>query len=684
MKKNAVKDYSAFDKLLCPILAINDKFDVIFLNKTAEEVYKTDNNCINEFEGNLKSAGNLSCKCYKISHGYDKPCYALGELCPIIALKENKDINVSNVIHNHKEHLYKVEAFRDDSDSLLFFESHTNITDFISEIDAVKEAKEKAESLEKKMETFFDNLPVISFILDAEKGIFIDVNKKALDFYGYSKEELINQPVTLINPFSSEKEQLDFRIKAVKEGSNFAVFKHRLKNGEVRDIESSISSTVYNNKTYTQVTITDITEKKLLEDKLKESEETFRTLAENIPIGLDIHTDKFLYTNPALQKMLGYTSEGLKNMFFWEILADEHKREAERAIKNGLSDINYKHYVTFKIIKKSGKILWAYIYAGSIKYKGKIVRISSWTDITEQVNLKNSLEHERNLFKVLIENIHSGIALYDKDKLLYVNSVLWNLLGLTKEELYAGNPFDIFRIDENQLYSSSISIFNMHHNDEFSSHFIYKYDKAGNVRYIDLFRTKVTYGGEDAGLAIFTDVTDRVLREQNMLIEKDKYKELSEIDALTGIYNRRSMDLKLTELLNLAKRYERPFSIIMFDIDRFKNINDRCGHDAGDAILKELAKLVKKELRNTDFFARYGGEEFMVLAPETSAETALELAERLRLKVQEHDFKTGESVTISLGVASLIFSDDEADLLKRVDSGLYKAKNAGRNSVGVV
>ena len=310
------------------------------------------------------------------------------------------------------------------------------------------------------------------------------------------------------------------------------------------------------------------------------------------------------------------------------------------------------------------------------------------TDFVSTIDIvkkaKEELEHVRNLFKVLIENIHSGIALYDKDKLLYVNSALSNLLGLSKEEFLAGSPFDIFRIDENQLYSSRVSLFNMHHTDEFSSHFIYKYDKAGNIRYIDLFRTQVTYNGKDAGLAIFTDVTDQVLREQNILIEKDKYKELSEIDALTGIYNRRSMDLKLAELLNIAKRYERPFSIIMFDIDRFKNINDSCGHDAGDSILKELAKLVKKELRNADFFARYGGEEFMVLAPETSAETALELAERLRLKVQQHDFKTGERVTISLGVASLISSDDEANLLKRVDSGLYKAKNAGRNLVGVV
>ncbi|MHB1602015.1 MAG: GGDEF domain-containing protein, partial [bacterium] len=145
------------------------------------------------------------------------------------------------------------------------------------------------------------------------------------------------------------------------------------------------------------------------------------------------------------------------------------------------------------------------------------------------------------------------------------------------------------------------------HTNEFSSRFIYKYtDKKGTMRYLDLFRTAVAYNGKQTGLAIFTDVTDQIFREQNILVEKDIYKELSEIDALTEISNRRAMDAKLTELFNLAKRYKRPLSLIMFDIDRFKDVNDTLGHVTGDLILKELAAAAKENLRNTDFFARYG------------------------------------------------------------------------------
>ncbi len=563
-KKEARGAYSPFNKLLCPILAINDKYDVIFLNKTAEDAYKININCVNESDADAQSTGNIAGKCYKISHGYDKPCFEVGENCPLKELINNKYKNRAAVNHNHKGQIYKVEAYRDGEDCSLFLESHVNISEFISEIDIVKKAKEE----------------------------------------------------------------------------------------------------------------------------IKESEELFRTLADNMQVGVDLHKEKFLYANPALQKMLGYTEDELKAMDHWDIWAgeDDYKNIARESIKKGLSDINRKRYYTFKAVKKTGEELWVYFYVGSVKYKGEIVRIASFIDITEMVNLRNSIEQERNLFKILIENIYSGIALYGKDKFLYVNSALLNLSGLTKEQFLSKSVTDFFDIDENQLYSSNVSLFRVHHNSEFSSRFIYKYkdkytDKTDNVRYIDLFRTTVVYNGEETGLAIFTDVTDQIFREQNILVEKDIYKELSEIDALTQIYNRRAMDAKLTELLNLAKRYNRPLSLIMFDIDRFKNINDTFGHSTGDLILKELAASAKENLRNTDFFARYGGEEFVVIAPETPLKTAKELAERLRSKVVEHDFKIGRGVTVSLGVASLMEGDDERGIVHRVDSALYKAKELGRNLV---
>ena len=112
-KKETRGAYSAFNKLLCPILAINDKYDVIFLNKTAEEVYKTNINRVNKSDADPQSTGNTAGKCYNISHGYDKPCFELGENCPIRELINNRDKDRTAVNHNHKGRFYKVEAYRD-------------------------------------------------------------------------------------------------------------------------------------------------------------------------------------------------------------------------------------------------------------------------------------------------------------------------------------------------------------------------------------------------------------------------------------------------------------------------------------------------------------------------------------------------------------------------------------------
>ncbi len=555
-KKEAREVYSAFNKLLYPILAINAQYDVIFLNKTAEEVYKTNIRGINEASADALSAGATAGKCYKISHGYDEPCFQLGENCPLRELISNKDKNTAAVNHDHKGQIYKVEAYRDGEDGSLFLESHVNISEFISEIDIIKKTKENIELSEKRLKTFFDNLPVPSLIIDVESGLIIDADKKAVDFYGWSKEELRNMTMADINPFVSVKETIDFRAKALKEGYNFAVFRHKLKSGSVRDVEANISGFVYNGNAYIQAVINDVTEKKVLEERLRESEELLRTLIDNLPISIGMHKEKYIYVSPEFRKMFGYTEEELKNIDAWEVDAEEYREAAKSRVEHGLTDINDTYDVIVQGVKKSGERLWMHIHANSIRYKGEVVRIAS-----------------------------------------------------------------------------------------------------------------------------FIDITDQISREQNILVEKDIYKELSEIDALTQIYNRRAMDAKLTELLNLAKRYNRPLSIIMFDIDKFKNINDTLGHETGDLILKELAAAAKENLRTTDFFARYGGEEFMVIAPETPLKTAKALAERLRLKVHEHNFKIGRNVTISLGVASLAVGDDEHSIIHRVDSALYKAKERGRNLV---
>ena len=174
------------------------------------------------------------------------------------------------------------------------------------------------------------------------------------------------------------------------------------------------------------------------------------------------------------------------------------------------------------------------------------------------------------------------------------------------------------------------------------------------------------------------DVTESAVYQQKLV-------ELNMKDDLTGIYNRRFMEMKLSEEVKRCNRYHGDFSIIMFDIDHFKMINDDFGHQCGDFVLKSVSSRISSLIRNVDCLVRYGGEEFCCLLPETDIQGATMVAERFRKAImeQEHDFNGSiMRITVSLGVTE---SDKGAEslrsLLKKVDEALYMAKREGRNRV---
>jgi len=147
-------------------------------------------------------------------------------------------------------------------------------------------------------------------------------------------------------------------------------------------------------------------------------------------------------------------------------------------------------------------------------------------------------------------------------------------------------------------------------------------------------------------------------------------------DPLTGLRNRRDMDEAIVRQLALMNRYQSTFSLALFDMDHFQRANDEQGHLYGDQMLRPLAQLLARLLRETDIVARYGGEELAVIMPETDLEGACVLAERLRAEVAEE-----LSITVSGGVSAAMDGDALDSLMARADSALYAAKAAGRNQV---
>lgn len=158
-------------------------------------------------------------------------------------------------------------------------------------------------------------------------------------------------------------------------------------------------------------------------------------------------------------------------------------------------------------------------------------------------------------------------------------------------------------------------------------------------------------------------------------------KRLSTVNQLTGLYNRHKTDQELEAEIQRADRYRRPLSVIMFDIDWFKSVNDNYGHPAGDTVLRKIASLLRNRIRTTDIAGRWGGEEFLIICPETSLEGASELAEQIRSDIAEFDFSIGQQITISAGIAAYAVDEPVERLIHRVDECLYAAKHRGKNRV---
>lgn len=172
------------------------------------------------------------------------------------------------------------------------------------------------------------------------------------------------------------------------------------------------------------------------------------------------------------------------------------------------------------------------------------------------------------------------------------------------------------------------------------------------------------------------------MRQARLEQERSVLERHAHVDELTGLLNRRAFDHALSIAVEQAAHQPAPLSLIAFDLDAFKRVNDTYGHPVGDRVLRELAVLARREGRAGDVLARWGGEEFVWLLPGADLPAAARAAERLRAAVEAHDFRVGR-VTLSLGVALSRPDDDPGTLFRRADDLLYAAKRGGRNRVEV-
>jgi PAS domain S-box/diguanylate cyclase (GGDEF) domain len=290
------------------------------------------------------------------------------------------------------------------------------------------------------------------------------------------------------------------------------------------------------------------------------------------------------------------------------------------------------------------------------------------------------------LLPQILETISLGILVLEPDgKVAYWNRWLENASGLPADRVVGRCAFELFsELDKPAFRRALKSVLSFGNFSFFSQkvhgHLISLPSTASRLLLMEqhCVMGPVREEGRVVGAyLVIEDVTEQVATERRLM-------ELAMKDVLTSAYNRRFFDRRLAEELERFKRHGQGLSLVMIDIDFFKKVNDKYGHQFGDEALRRMAATCAATIRVSDLVARYGGEEFCVLLPDTDLDEGFALAQRLGRAVAEYEIRYQElsaHITISAGVASSREGDGPDDILRRADEALYKAKANGRNRV---
>lgn len=406
---------------------------------------------------------------------------------------------------------------------------------------------------------------------------------------------------------------------------------------------------------------------------LGESEEKFRKIAENSLVGMFLYREKFIYVNDAFARITGYLPEELLELHPWDLVEKRYKERFKKYVQRRLKGEFFSTiYNDVRLVQKNGEYLAVKITAETIEYRGGYGGIGVVMDITDIVNQNQTI-------KVLTQALSQSddiIFITNIDGVIeYANDALYKIYGYSKDEVFGKTPqiFASGKQDKKlykELWDTILSGRNYHN-------VIINKKKSGELLYID---TKITPVADELDrrnhyfVVTARDITQRVLNEE-------KFKVLATIDPLTEVPNRYQLNRDFDEFAIEAEIMHSTFSILVLDIDHFKQINDTYGHIVGDMILKSFATLIMKNIRRIDRFGRWGGEEFLLLLNDTGEHEAMQIAQKLKDLVANTCFNDKYSITISIGVTVYREGDTKEKAIARADEGLYAAKNLGRNRV---
>jgi len=388
----------------------------------------------------------------------------------------------------------------------------------------------------------------------------------------------------------------------------------------------------------------------------------------------------FVRWNRAAQEAIGVPDELMPQTSVLSIVFEEDRplvaRKVEEAFATGYAEAEAR------VVQAGGEVRWRFLTGTRVDIGERSYLVGTGLDVTERKRAEQALRDSEAKLQAILDSSPVPIAWTDAGgRVEYINRKVTELFGYTLEDVptverwYAlAYPNEEYRAAVIKAWTQATNIAKKT-GCPIPSFEVTVACRDGSQRDVSVAGSLIG----DRQLVMFTDLTERKVLEREL-------EHQARTDFLTGIPNRRHF-LELAEVeLARAHRYRRPFSLLMLDLDMFKDINDRYGHRVGDLTLQKVVEVCRQTLRGVDIFGRLGGEEFGIILPETDTERARQVAERVRQAIAATPVPLvqGGAVffTTSVGVATFCASDGNVDaVLTRADQALYNAKRSGRNRV---
>ncbi|MEW8627033.1 MAG: diguanylate cyclase [Candidatus Thiodiazotropha sp.] len=427
------------------------------------------------------------------------------------------------------------------------------------------------------------------------------------------------------------------------------------------------------------------------------SEQRFRSYFELGQVGMAITSPEqiLLEVNEYLREMLGYTNDELIDRHWLDLICKDDQENFISEFNQVVSGGQNKYTGDIRFVGKKGSTIDTITSVTGIKSADGRTRyvLNLVQNITARKQAETKLRQLIRHNELVLNAAADGILGIDNDGMItFINEAAVKMLGWPIEELYSEKLHHLthhtkkdgtaYPIDDCPIGTAFRDAKASQGSDEIF------WRKDGTYFPVEFASTPIIDEGKVSGaVVVFRDITERIEAERALREANEKLAELATIDGLTGIANRRTFDEQLQAEWKRMAREQQSLSLILLDIDYFKNYNDHYGHQAGDDCLRLVAvSLIECIKRTPDRLARYGGEEFALILPQTSQEGAYHMAECLRKAILDRHIPHAKSevstqVTISLGVVSMVpqAQDQVENLIQGADKALYRAKAEGRN-----